>query len=138
MRLWFIIFLLAVSCDSPLIQEVKESYPDGSPKVVYFYEVSNEDSLLKKHREYHANGQLRIEGQYDENEKRTGVWRAFYKDGVLQSQAEFLQGYRNGHTLVYYTNGVKRYSGKFALGKKTGTWTYTDSLGIVLRKEEHP
>lgn len=138
MRYWLVFVLLVVSCDPPLVEEVQATYPDGSPKVVYGYEVRNGDSLLTKHKEYHANGQLRIEGQYDRQKERTGVWRAYYKEGSLQSQAEFLGGKRNGQTSVYYSNGAERYSGKYVLGKKTGIWTYSDSLGVVIRKEEHP
>ena len=65
------------------------------------------------HREYHPNGQLKIEGQYDMNSLRTGLWVSYYENGIKWSESYYSAGKRDGHTLSFFPNGKPRYIGEY-------------------------
>jgi len=90
-----------------------------------------------KHLEYHTGGQLKIEGQYDMDSKRTGLWKSYYENGIKWSESYYTAGKRDGHSLTFYPNGQVRYVGEYADDKQTGQWTFYDEKGAVTKEENH-
>lgn len=71
----------------------------------------------------YPNGRKKIEG-YMANGKRTGNWMAWYENGILWSQGNYLEGKRNGYAALYYPDGKLRAEGSYKNDKKTGLWRF--------------
>ncbi len=59
----------------------------------------------QKHKEYHDNGQVKAEGQYDANGNGTGIWKYFWENGKLSHSGKLLGGKRDGEWKFYMKNG---------------------------------
>ena len=88
-----------------------------------------------EHMEYHENGQLKIEGQYDDNSQRTGLWISYYEDGTKWSESYYVNGVQDGHSLTFFPNGQVRFVGEYKQGEKIGEWTFYDESGEVTNTE---
>lgn len=89
------------------------------------------------HREYHPNGQIKIEGQYDMNKQRTGLWISYYDNGIKWSESFYVDGKKEGHSITFFPNGSPRYVGEYKDDKQTGLWTFYDEEGNVIKEEEY-
>lgn len=65
--------------------------------------------------EYHANGNLRVAGEYRDG-LRVGVWSRFYPDGTKRVQAEFRDGLQHGVLLSWNPDGSLAYEQHFEEG----------------------
>ena len=101
------------------------------PKLVYYYK--GDDSTNCKEIQYYEDGSKKMEGNYV-NDFRNGTWTAWYRNGQLWSQGDYKDGYAIGTRKVYYPNGKLYIVGDYEHGKRTGDWTFYDSLGTVLKK----
>lgn len=117
--------------DSLYQKKVLELNEDETPKVVYYYE---KDSLgqptgIKVHETYlYPGNKTYIEGNVVQ-EKRDGLWYAYYPDGTVQTMAHYVQGKQHGQYTVYYENGNVRYTGKYDMGKRVGKWNFYEEDG---------
>lgn len=99
------------------VQDVIEIVPGGS------------------HKEYHPGGQLKIEGQYDQNSQRTGLWISYYENGSKWSESYYVNGIQDGHSLTFFPNGQVRFVGEYKQGEKVGEWTFYNEAGEVTKTE---
>lgn len=138
----FVLLLVVSSCsakaDDPLknaVRKVESKYADGKDSLVVYY---SDDSKHEKIKEevYHDNGELAIEGMY-KNNKRNGLWRAWFPNGNIQAESEYTEEVPNGIRKVYFENGRLMYSGMMKDGKKTGSWTFYDANGNVIKEEKY-
>ena len=64
------------------------------------------------------------EGRLSSAEKSDGLWKYYYRDGVLWSEGNYIVGVREGKTITYFANGNKYYEGQFTKAKKVGIWKF--------------
>jgi len=125
-----------VACTTKIVEEVIESYPDGSPKVVRFYKDDGSSRVLFKETLYYSNHQKYMEGEY-KNGKRNGKWTSWFENGKKWSEGNYKEGIDNGKHTVYFDNGKKYFEGNYKDGKKTGTWSFWNKDGKLINKEDY-
>ena len=87
------------------------------------------------YREFYDNGQVKIVGQYDDNDLKTGLWNAYFDNGNKLSSSNYKAGINNGYSIVYYPNGNVRYFGDYKDGERIGKWTFYDENGNVITNQ---
>lgn len=87
--------------------------------------------------EYHPSGGIKIRGFYNNNLKREGLWISYYENGTKWSEAYYLNGLRDGHSLTFYPNGKVRYIGEYKADQKIGEWTFYDEAGNISKTEKY-
>lgn len=91
----------------------------------------------KDYQEFHETGELKIEGNFDENEERHGLWVSYYEGGIKWSESNYSHGKRLGHSITFFPNGRVRYVGEYADDKQIGHWTFYNEEGDVVNEEDH-
>jgi len=130
-----IIGIFFTACDnnntikSAVVKEVVGNYPDGSPQIERDFKVVDEKKIVVYEREYYEDGKLLKEGPLNDDSKRNGLWKSYYRDGVLWSEGDFVNGIREGKTVTYFSNGQKYYEGQFSKAKKSGVWKFYNEQG---------
>lgn len=76
---------------------------------------------------YGSNNQLKMEGEYDENQQRHGVWTYYFIDGKKQAITEYKHGLKDGQSIVYHPNGSLYYKGEYKNDHKVGVWDFYDT-----------
>lgn len=102
------------------------------------------------HKVYDQNGQLVLikeyteesilvgEGKYDEQGRRTGLWRLY--DGYwdyFYSQGNYKRGQKSGQWEYFYSNGSSEMQGWFEDDKPTGEWVWLFPNGSRRRVENY-
>ena len=144
MKYFLFILVLAVglfSCDfkSPkedsesvsvlLVEEVLEKHPDGSVKAIEEFEMVDGVKKIYGYKEFYPSGKVKIEGRYNVNNQREGLWQAFYENGNKWSIGTYVDGEENGEKKVGFKNGKLRYTGQMKKNKPTGEWHIWNELG---------
>ena len=135
----FALLFVVVSCNrvktTPI---VKESYADGNPKIVAEY-ITDEYGKKTLYKEtYFFPGEKKyIEGKYDEQELRNGVWTSWFENGNKNSEGKYVNGKEDGNYRVWHSNGQLFYKGQYDMGRKTGVWVFYDSLGVKIKEENY-
>lgn len=121
MKYLFIVIGLFImsSCSNETTKKEKES-----PKVVDDYEKVD-GKLFQSF--YGSNNQLKMEGEYDENQKRHGIWTYYTIEGKKQSVTEYNHGLKDGYSIVYHPNGSLYYKGEYKNDHKVGVWDFYDT-----------
>jgi len=81
----------------------------------------------------YPNGITKFRGNFRFGQKH-GQWMSFYPNGLAWSELHFDKGLRHGPNIAYSEDGKMRYSGFYKNDVKDSTWTYYDSLGVVVKK----
>jgi len=89
------------------------------------------------YQEFYEDGQLKIEGNYDANNQRHGIWVSYYDNGQKWSESVYQNGLKNGHSITFFPNGNVRYVGDYKEDKKTGVWTFYDESGEVTQEKTY-
>lgn len=131
--LFFVAFLLLASCSERLTEKVMATYPDGTSKVVHYYDKNDQ---CVKETEYYETGQVKMEGGM-KNGKMEGEWTAYFIDGRVQSHGFFEEGKRTGAAEVYYSNGNKYEEGSYKEGKHVGYWKFYDEQGNLIKEVDY-
>lgn len=48
---------------------------------------------------------IRIKGNYDDEGKECGIWKAYFENGQVQMIGQYVKGFRNGEWKYYHNNG---------------------------------
>lgn len=132
-----VLFLfLLVSCTHETVEDIAETYPDGSPKIVRYYLDDGKSRTLTREITYYRNHQKYMEGEF-KNNQRHGKWTSWYKNGNIWSEGYFTDGKDDGSRVVYHENGKKFYEGKYKDGKKTGKWKFWDEEGRLTKETDY-
>ena len=94
------------------------------------YKQYRENGILFKHREkngmmkyFFEDGVLNCEGKTeDNNEKRIGFWKHYYKTGNLFYEGDYIEGEKNGIFKYYHENKKIHMKGNLKDGKEEGLW----------------
>ena len=152
----FFIFCTIFSCaKDKLIEEVKEFFPNGKPKLKIFYIEINGKKEIVKDQYFYNNGQLYGEVNYRGGTKN-GKFRQYFKNGLLESEGFYKNGNRNEWTtfeydetnqktaeekfdefgdrlsrksFVYYDNGNLKSEEFYVNGQKVINWIYYANNG---------
>ena len=139
MRNIFFLLLIAflASCGPKLTDRVVEAYPDGKPKRVQYYTDSPENSYLAREIFYYANGQKKMEGNYNEEGKKHGKWIYWREDGTKWSEGYFYEGKDDGLRKTWHENGARHYEGRYDKGDRIGTWRFWDESGKLVKEIDY-
>lgn len=89
------------------------------------------------YQEFYETGELKIEGNFDEEENRHGLWVSYYETGLKWSESYYVHGVKNGHSVTFFPNGKIRYVGEYKEDEKVGRWTFYDEEGNVVQEENY-
>jgi len=109
--------------------ETISSYANGTPQIERDFELVDGKRLAVYEREYYEDGNLLKDGPLSIHEKRDGLWKSYYRDGVVWSEGEYADGIREGKTVTYFANGNKYYEGQFVKAQKSGVWKFYNEQG---------
>jgi antitoxin component YwqK of YwqJK toxin-antitoxin module len=123
------------SCNEKLKKVTKETYPDGKPKLVQYFSNDNNEVLVKE-TQYHANQKKKMEGGFA-NQKREGLWTAWFEDGKKWSEGYFKNGLNDSTRTVWHPNGNKYYEGHYKDGAKVGIWKFWDEKGTFVKEVDY-
>ena len=138
MKNWIFIFtiaLLFLACEQELTQKKLGKYDNGQVQLIQFVANEGGKEVVMKEQRFHENGQLEMEGDFEEGE-RHGIWKAYFKNGQLQSEGEFNKGIREGYSKVYYSNGHLMYEGQYSKDQKTGHWKFYNDSGVLVNEKD--
>ena len=128
-----------VSCSdgNTVNTEVVKSYPDGAIHIEQDYKTKDDIKLYVYEREYYKDGKMLKEGSLNEKGRRNGIWKSYYRDGVVWSEGYFTNGRREGKTITYFTNGNKYYEGEYVKSKKSGIWKFWNEQGEFVKEVDY-
>ncbi|MCB0479796.1 MAG: hypothetical protein KDC83_00100 [Flavobacteriales bacterium] len=132
---FFLLGFLIISCSEELTKKVETEYSNGKPERVLFINASG---ITLKEQQFFDNGQLRIEGKYDKEGRRTNMWISCFDDGTLWSECEYLKDQKHGVNRAYYPNGKLRFEGHWENDEQVGTWNTYDESGTLLDSKVFP
>lgn len=76
---------------------------------------------------YGGNDQLKMEGAFDKDRNRDGIWKYYTVDGKTLSVTEYQNGLKNGYSILYSPNGALKYRGEYRADVQIGEWKFYDS-----------
>lgn len=123
----------------------------------------NDGKAQGKHIENHENGEVKVEGQYDDEGNKTGIWKEYYDNGLLRVEKRYdadvlvrqSQSYhKNGKVKVrietiagggfngpykrYHDNGEIAEEGEFKEGERIGVFkVYREEDGMLKSAVNH-
>ena len=111
-------------------QKVTVPYPNGNMKIDRKLKKLSDDSFLSDgvYREYHANGQMFLDGVYRDGVP-IGDWTYYFANGQLRQRASHKNGQVDGAWEVYREDGSLQAQHSFRAGKKHGEWVNYDVTG---------
>jgi len=137
-NIWlFLIVLFLASCQTPLHEEIIETYDDGTPKRVQYFSGEEEEKVMVKETFYYENGNLRVEGEFNESGKKDGKWVYFYEDGKKWSEGYFYEGLNHKKRTTWHENGVKHYEGTYDKGERVGIWKFYNEQGALTKEIDY-
>ncbi|MEN9699072.1 MAG: hypothetical protein RLZZ301_270 [Bacteroidota bacterium] len=83
---------------------------------------------------YPGKKHIKYEGQLTDEGNREGRWNFYSEKGNLQSFTMYVDGHKNGHSLVKYPNGKVHYYGEYANDQMVGLWVNYDQNGHKTEK----
>jgi len=122
---------------SAVVKEVVGNYPDGSSQIERDFKVVDEKKIVVYEREYYKDGKVLKEGPLNSDVKRNGLWKSYYRDGILWSEGDFVNGIREGKTATYFANGQKYYEGQYSKAKKSGIWKFWNEQGDLVNEIDY-
>lgn len=120
-------------CAPGLEEVVTETYADGTPKVVKYFDGEGKAKTMVKEAFYYPDGNLRMEGEFKEGLKN-GKWVSYYNNGNKWSEGYYLKGINDGKTITWHENGQKYYEGEYRDGERAGTWKFWDENGEFIKE----
>lgn len=115
-----------------------QRYDDGKPKTEREISTFSDERMVNDgfYREYFANGQLFLEGQYERGTP-VGEWKYFYDNGQVAKAVKFEDGKPAGDVEVRRPDGTLEAKRTYNQGKRNGQWTAFDTTGEKPLREEH-
>lgn len=130
------ISLMLFSCNGTVVEEVVESHPDGTPKLVKYYHEDGNVRDLVKEMQYYPNHNKFYEGEF-KNNKKDGSWKVWYPNGNLWSEGFYLEGLDDGKRTAYYENGKVHFEGQYLKGEMKGLWKFYDESGNKINEVDY-
>lgn len=115
-----------------------EKYDDGSPRIERGVTKMSDDSFVADgiFREYYANKQRFVEGQYEAGEP-TGEWVYYHENGKLAKKVSFVDGLPSGPIEIFRPDGTLAEKREFKAGVRSGEWVRFAEDGKQRLAEAH-
>lgn len=130
------LILAVTACKPAVIEVVEESWEDGSPRLMKYFNKQIDSLSLLREVAYYPNGITRIDGSFLEGQ-RHGYWVYYYDNGNKWSEGHYLNGLEDQMRRVWYPDGKLNYEGMFHLGKRIGKWKFWDETGILIQEIDY-
>jgi antitoxin component YwqK of YwqJK toxin-antitoxin module len=124
------------SCGPKLEEVIEDTHPDGSPRLIVYYEDVDGFKEKVKVATFYKDGMKRYEGEFV-NDKRDGYWIYWYENGNKWSEGYFKEDLRDGFGTTWHKNGQKHYEGSYKDGIRDGVWTFWTPEGEVVKKIDY-
>lgn len=131
-----LVSILWTACNGSYSSEIKETWPNGTTRVIEYYKEKDGQKELYKMEEFYENGIKRIEGYYRDGQK-DGRWSSYFPEGGVWSVVGYKNGEMHGKQTVYHPNGQKYYEGSFDNGIRKGTWSFWNEAGALVNTREY-
>ena len=133
MRSIFFLSIIALlfSCKGSDIENSESTEKDTT--VAITLDATSSDKTV----EYHPNGNIKMEGNLNDDGLRQGLWIAYYENGTKWSESYYVDGIRDGHSLSFFPNGRVRYVGEYKNDIKVGTWKFYNEDGSLATEETY-
>lgn len=129
-----ILLILCIAVISCKTKTTKEENPQEKKDTLQqeFSFATKTDSLVADGEQiyYHKSGAVEMRGIM-KNNKRDGLWKSFYENGLPWSETTFKDGKKDGRTTTWYENGQKRYEGFFTNDVESGRWVFWHQDGTI-------
>ena len=102
LKIVFLLILFIFSCSESLIEEIIESYPNGRPKLVYFYKKSDGKKEILMNKYFYNNGQLFGTVYYIKGKKADFIQKN--RNGLIEEQGIYKDGKKADWTLFEYND----------------------------------
>lgn len=100
------------------------------------------------HREYNEEGEVvsstiydqgikLFEGIVDQQGRKQGPWKVFYRDGSLKAEGSYKDDLKIGQWRYYFRDGSLEQQGNYNAGRAQGVWEWFFPNGETLREEEY-
>lgn len=130
LRYLVVALLFLAGCQNYAKEEiVYYPFTDSIPQLKYFYKKNGQIFYLAKECRYYTNGQLKYEGFYNEQEKKSGKWTYFADNGTKVRVETFVNGKKNGKMTEWYLNGKKMFDANYKEDLPDGKWIIYDEDG---------
>jgi antitoxin component YwqK of YwqJK toxin-antitoxin module len=84
---------------------------------------------------YPGKKAIKFQGAQDKDNERHGKWAFFAENGTELSITHYLNGKKDGHTIVKYPNGAIYYYGEYRNDQKVGIWKTYDTKGKLVEEK---
>ncbi|HZK82026.1 MAG TPA: hypothetical protein VFC46_13185 [Humisphaera sp.] len=115
--------------------EVKETYDDGKPKLVYHTDAAHRKTGA--YEEFYPGGKLHIRGQYTIG-KKSGQWTVYGENGKLVEMENFRADLLEGPYSWNFPSGKPGMRATYHLGQLYGPISVTDEKGSISRRVNYP
>ncbi|MFA6922928.1 MAG: hypothetical protein WC223_01625 [Bacteroidales bacterium] len=88
--------------------------------------------MIRIHKEFSKEDKLLVEGQYDEQGLKTGIWEEYYKNGKIAAIESYKNGKLHGYYKSFHENGNIWSLGKYNQGCKEGVFEIYDQQGKLI------
>lgn len=112
----------------------KGAFRDGEP--VGVHRKYNEDGEVISAKIY-EDGVVLSEGIIDEQGRKQGPWKFFYRSGDLRAEGSYQDDKKIGRWRYLFRNGDVEQIGSYLRGEPDGLWTWYYENGEILREEEY-
>lgn len=134
MKLFITLMILNMFGCAPGLEEVvTETYADGTPKIIKYFDGEGKYKTMVKEAFFYPDGQLRMQGEYKEGAKH-GKWISYYNNGNKWSIGYYKEGINDGKTITWHENGQKYYEGSYRDGERAGIWKFWDENGEFIKE----
>lgn len=114
-----------------LVGDYKDYHENGNLKI----EKSYNDRGIPEGpvKIYHSNGKLYQDGMFDTKGKKVDRWNSYNEYGIRTAVENYLSDYRHGYSEYYNSKGKIMSKGYYKFGKKIGEWSYYDINGKLVK-----
>lgn len=127
--------------------EVRREIDPKTGKVIFKGAYQNGEPT-GVHREYNTEGEViaakvydqgikLYEGIIDDEGRKQGPWKVFYRDGKLKAQGAYKNDLKVGQWRYFFKDGMVEQQGNYLAGNPNGFWTWYFEDGQTLREEEY-
>jgi len=102
--------------------------------------VETQEDLIERmpnmYREFYpGKKQIKVTGPLDKDGNRHGAWESYFENGIKNSATYYINGVREGHSIVYHPNGAVYYYGEYKNDQKSGLWKTFNEKGELISED---
>jgi antitoxin component YwqK of YwqJK toxin-antitoxin module len=86
---------------------------------------------------YPGKKQIKYTGGQDEEKRRHGKWSFYSENGLELSVTMYMNGLKDGFTIVKYPNGALHYRGEYRKDTMVGIWTTYNEKGEKITEKDY-